>query len=141
VPVRQTRLAIMGGVDRRGAWTVPQHLRCIAILGGVQLDYREARLPAGVVDVSVFALMGGVHIIVPPDLAVEISGSAIMGGFEELDRTPAQPDPDRPTLRIHGFAMMGGVSIETRLVGESSREARRRVRKERKELRRLEGKR
>ena len=144
VPVSQTRFAIMGGVDRRGAWTAPQHLRVIAFMGGVQLDYREARLPPGVVDVSAFAFMGGIHIIVPPDLAVEISGSAIMGGFEELNRTPLQPDPDRPTLRIHGFALMGGVSIETRLPGESSRDARRRARKElkeKRELRRLEDKR
>jgi hypothetical protein len=144
VPARQTRLAILGGVDRRGSWSAPKRMRIVAVMGGVQLDYREARVPAGVVEVSVFALMGGVHIIVPPELAVEISGSAILGGFEELNRTPAQPDPDRPTLRIHGFAMMGGVSIETRLVGESSGDARRRLRKERKEqreLRRLEDKR
>jgi hypothetical protein len=135
---RQTRLAILGGIDRRGSWTAPRRLRIVAIMGGANLDFREARLPPGVVEVSVLALMGGVSIIVPPDLAVEVSGSAILGGFDEVDRTPAQPDPDRPTLQVHGFAMMGGVSIETRLVGESGSEARRRKRKERKALRKLE---
>jgi uncharacterized protein DUF1707/cell wall-active antibiotic response 4TMS protein YvqF len=138
VPERQTRLAIMSGVDKRGAWTAPRSMRVIAIMGGVNLDYREAKVAAGVIDLYIFALMGGVSIIVPPDLAVEVSGSAIMGGFDEIDRAPAQPDPDRPTLRIHGFAMMGGVSIETRLVGESWRDARRRKRAERKALRRAE---
>ncbi len=138
---RQTRVAILGGVHKEGAWTAPRHLRVVAILGGAELDFREARLPPGVVDVSVFAMMGGVHLIVPPDLAVEVSGSAIMGGFDEMERAPVEPDPDRPTLRVHGFAMMGGVAIETRLVGEGEREARKRMRKERKALRRLEGRR
>jgi hypothetical protein len=135
VPARQTRLAIMSGIDRRGGWTTPQHLRVVAVMGGAHLDFREARLPPGVVEISVLAIMGGVSIIVPPELSVEVSGSAIMGGFDEVDRAPTQPDPERPTVRIHGFALMGGVSVETRLVGESGWQARKRKRKERKALR------
>jgi hypothetical protein len=37
-------------------------------------------------------------------------------------------------LRITGFALMGGVSIETRLPGESRRDPKRRIKKERKAL-------
>src|SRR5262249_14786492 len=99
---------------------------------------REARLPPGIVEIRVFALFGGVQIIVPPDLAVEVSGSAIFGGFAEVNRAPPQPDPDRPTLRGDGVAIFGGGQIETRLGGESDRDARRRERKERKALRKLE---
>jgi hypothetical protein len=101
------------------------------------LDFREARLPPGETHVSVFILMGGVQIIVPPELAVETSGMAIMGGFEHLERAPAVADPERPVLRVTGFAMMGGVAVETRLAGESERDARRRRRKELKEQKRL----
>ena len=132
---RQTLLAIMSGTERKGQWLTPRKLRVWAVMGGAELDFREARLPAGVTEVQVFAMMGGVEIIVPPGLAVDVAGSAIMGGFEHLQRTPVQADPDRPLLRVHGFAMMGGVSIETRLPGESERDARRRRRRERKQLR------
>jgi hypothetical protein len=82
----------------------------------------------------VTALMGGLEIIVPPWLAVECDATAIMGGFEEMDRGHGEPDPGRALLRITGFAMMGGVSIETRQPGESSRQARKRVKRERKLL-------
>jgi hypothetical protein len=88
------------------------------------------------VDVSVFAMMGGVEIIVPPELAVDVSGIGVMGGFEQVSRAPMHPDPARPLVRVHGLAFMGGVSVETRLPGESEREARRRERRdERRQLR------
>jgi hypothetical protein len=77
--------------------------------------------------------MGGTEIIVPPGLAVETHGTAIMGGFQEINRAPAQPDPDAPLLRVHGFVMMGGVDIRMQLPGESDRDAGRRQRREHKQ--------
>jgi hypothetical protein len=132
---RRTMVAIMGGFQRNGPWTPPRHLRLVCIWGGAQLDFREARMPEGTTEVSVLAIMGGAQIIVPPGLAVEMDGTAIMGGFEHMERAPVEPDPDRPVLRIRGFVMMGGVAVQTRLPGESERDARRRERKERKQLR------
>jgi hypothetical protein len=134
-PGRKRVVAIMGGVDRKGQWVVPSELRVSAIMGGVDLDFREALIAPGITEVKVHAVMGGVDIIVPPNVAVEAEGFAIMGGFEEMHRAPAAPDPDRPLLRISGFAFMGGVDIETRMPGETWWQARKRARKERKELR------
>ena len=69
-------------------------------------------------------------IIVPPELPVDVSGLAIMGGFGH--RSPATaPRPELPLLRVHGFAMMGGVDVSVRLPGESARDAKRREREER----------
>jgi len=127
-------LAILGGSTRRGAWRVPRHLRVIAVLGGVQLDFRDVVLPPGETHVQVTALLGGVDIIVPPTLAVDAEGSAILGGFDDMGRAPRQPDPDEPLLRISGLAMLGGFSISTRLPGESERQARKRTRREGKQL-------
>lgn len=136
--VRQTEtlVSMLGGSVRRGSWVPPRLLRVVAILGGSELDFRDARMPPGITDVSVFAMMGGVHIIVPPSLSVEVYGTGIMGGFEHMARLPPENDPERPVLRVHGLAFMGGVSVETRLPGESQRAARRRRRRERKEHRR-----
>ena len=39
-----------------------------------------------------------------------------------------------PTLRIRGFAMMGGVGVEVRLPGDTAREAKKQRRLERKGL-------
>lgn len=126
----ETVYAIFGGVDRRGAWTVPRRWRVVAVMGGGLIDLREARFPTGVIDMEVKAVFGGVQIIVPPGLAVEVSGTAIMGGFQNINRAPAHPDPDAPLLRIRGVAIMGGVDITLRLPGESEHQAHRRQRLE-----------
>lgn len=134
-PAKSRRLAIFGGFQRKGAWTCPRQLRIIAAFGGAELDFREAELAPGVTELKITAAFGGVELIVPPTLAVECDASAIFGGFEEIHRAPRAVDPDRPVLRITGFAMFGGVSIETRLPGESRRDARKRDKREAKALR------
>lgn len=131
-----TVLALMGGVERKGAWTPARKNYVIALMGGVELDFRHARIPPGVTELYVLALMGGVEIIVPPGLRVESSGIGIMGGFEHAadsrDRGPATG----PVLRITGAGVMGGVEIVERLPGETARDTRRRVKDERRQLRR-----
>ncbi len=129
-PASRNYFAIMSGVERTGPWRVPETMRLFAVMGGATLDFRDVVLPPGRTQLRVFALMGGVEVIVPPTLAVECEGSGIMGGFESMDRAPVVPDPDRPVLEISGIAIMGGISVETRLPGESARDARRRNRRE-----------
>ena len=133
-PDRRWAVAVMGGVERRGAWRVPQRLKVVCVMGGAELDFRDVALPPGETEVTVVCVMGGAEIIVPPDLAVECDGVAILGGFEHSDRAPARPDPDLPLLRIKGVAFMGGFSIATRLPGESARQARKREKREQKAL-------
>ena len=44
-----------------------------------------------------------------------------------------QPDPNAPTLRVTGVAIMGGVDVTVRHAGETARDARRRRKAERRE--------
>lgn len=129
---RKSMVAILGGASRKGEWTPPQRLNVYSILGGAELDLREAHLPPGVTEIKIYTIMGGTEVIVPPNLAVECDGIAVLGGFETLERSPRTPDPDIPRLKISGLCLMGGLEITTRLPGESARQARRRLKKERK---------
>lgn len=130
----QTLLAFMGGVERRGHWKPARKNIVVAVWGGAVLDFRDVDFPAGETEVFVFAMMGGAEIIVPPGLAVDASGIAIMGGFGHAS-APSRPDPSAPVLRINGVAVMGGVDIIVRHPGETAKDARVRQREERRELR------
>jgi hypothetical protein len=112
--------AFMSGVVRRGKWTVPSRMRAFAWMGGIGLDLREATLTAPVTDIYVFALMGGIEIIVPPNVRLESDGFAIMGGFEDQLKEPASGDPDVPLIRVHGLAIMGGVEARVASSGEKT---------------------
>lgn len=110
---QQIVVAMMGGAERKGVWTPSETNYVVAIMGGSLLDFREAILPAGDTNVVVVAIMGGVEIIVPPDLRVECNGMGIMGAFEHAGQAGGVAQGG-PVLRISGAAVMGGVEIKVR---------------------------
>lgn len=124
-------VAIMGGYRRAGRWKPARNNYSIAIMGGAEIDFREAVMGPGVTELHIFTLWGGVEVIVPPGMNVESHGMGIMGGFEHAPDRP--PDPNAPTLVVSGVALMGGVEITVRHAGESARDARRRRRQERRD--------
>lgn len=134
----QILAAFLGGTGRRGAWTPARQISALAMMGGLEIDFREARFGPGTTDLNVLALMGGVEIIVPPGLRVECEGFGLMGGFDSLDQHADDAGGNRPTLRIRGAAVMGGVEITQRLPGETAKERKRRL-KEEKARKKLSG--
>jgi hypothetical protein len=137
-PTRQERRkirAIMSAFERKGHWVVPRTMHARAFWGAVELDFREASLAPGVTTLEVRVTMGSVELILPPQLAIDVDVSVIMGSCEQRHRAPVQPDPSRALLRVTGRVLMGSVEIFTRLPGESERDARRREKRERKQLR------
>ncbi|MFB9313620.1 DUF1707 SHOCT-like domain-containing protein [Nocardioides plantarum] len=115
----QRHLAIMGGLERKGAWTVPVSMSVTCLMGGADLDLREARWSARECVLTVNAFMGGASIVVGPDVDVVMEGVGIMGGYSGPDprrkhEVEAELTPDSPVLRIKGFAVWGGVSVERR---------------------------
>ncbi len=140
VKERQWIVAVWSGPKRAGPWTPARRTVVTAVQGGAELDFREARLGPGVTEVTALAFMGGIDIIVPPGLQVEVSGVGIMGAFEASDDLTGVIDPAKPILRVSGLAMMGAVEVTMRVQGETSRDAKRRRKLARKELRkRLRG--
>jgi len=138
VKERGWMVAALGGVERKGRWIPARQNYAVAVMGGVNLDFREALLPPGETEVWIFTVMGGAEIIVPPGLTVESDGVAILGSFEHTEDSVLNPDPDAPVLRVRGLAVMGGVEVSIRYPGETPREAKRRrrfARKKQKQLR------
>lgn len=106
--------ALMGSSARKGVWDPPESLYAFALMGGIDLDFREADLLEGTSEVVCLALMGGIKIVVPDDIDVEVNGIGIMGGFDQVSRHASEGHP--PLLRIRGLALMGGVSVKVKPV-------------------------
>jgi hypothetical protein len=137
---REFVVAVMGGSTRTGRWMPARTNYAVALMGGAELDFREAVMGPGVTELSIFAVWGGVDVIVPPGMNVETRGIALMGGFDHDAEGADVPDIDAPTLRISGLAVMGGVGVTVRYPGESASDARRRRKEDRREMRRLRSK-
>ena len=130
-------VGIMGGGTRSGSWTPARNNWAVGVMGGCELDFRDARLGPGVTEVRVLAIMGGVDIIAPPDVQVESSGVGFMGGFDHKPTLTSTTDPEAPVIRVTGLALMGGVGITVRYPGETARDARLRLKAQRKALRQI----
>jgi hypothetical protein len=134
---RQLRV-IMSAIERRGRWTVPRSLDVRVLWGDTQLDFRDASLGPGITTIHVRVFMGNIDVVLPPSLAIEVDVSSFAGAVTERHRVPPDDDPGRPQLRIVGTVRFGNLDITTRLPGESARDAERRERRARKQLRRAE---
>jgi predicted membrane protein len=81
-----------------------------AVMGGADIDLRQARMVTGQADLEVHLLMGGVNLIIPEDWAVDFDGAPIMGSVEDHSRPPA--GEPRGRLRVHGGVIMSSVIIK-----------------------------
>jgi hypothetical protein len=80
-----------------------------AVMGGYELDLRDASIADGAAVLELFALWGGIDVIVPGDWTVENRVSAILGGVED-SRKSIGSDPGK-VLILKGAAVMGGIEI------------------------------
>ena len=105
-------VAIMSGANRTGGWVVPPRYTALALMGGVELDLRQARFSEPQVTIVAIAIMGGISIIAGDDVDLDVSGLAFMGGFDHRAGGPGTPGA--PRVRVTGFALMGGVDVRRR---------------------------
>jgi len=111
----QRAMAILGSVERRGAWVVPAQFSVFCLMGGAELDLREATFSSREVTITVNTFMGGATIIVNPTTRVVVHGTGIMGGYAPpSDDATLRFTADSPTVHVRGVAIMGGVSVERR---------------------------
>ena len=105
-------MAILSGATRKGVWHVEPVMDIVTVLGGVELDFREAVLPGQEVNLTVTCVLGGVEITVPPEMRVIDSGSAVLGGREIAGDSDESRRPDAPVLRISGTCVLGGLEVK-----------------------------
>ncbi len=103
-------LAIMAGVVKGSNSPAFAGGDLTAIMGGCEIDLREASIAPGTEAVfDVFAFWGGIEIRVPEDWTVVSRVTPLMGGLEDKTR-PVAGASKRLVLR--GIAIMGGVGIK-----------------------------
>ena len=110
----------MGGEQRKGRWRPARRTNALSIMGGVDIDLREAELADGA-EILAIPIMGGVTVTVPEGVSVELSGFALMGGNSGPD-DKVLPLPNSPVVRVRAFSLMGGVVVERKKARRRSRD-------------------
>ena len=107
-PVRWM-VAIMSGSHRHGRFRAVGSINAVAIMGGDEIDLREAEIEGGELTLNVFTLMGGANIYIPDSIEVDVGGLSVMGGNTEVGVERLRPGAPRITIRAYN--LMGGATI------------------------------
>lgn len=105
-------VAILSGAERRGRWLVDPEVTVTTVMGGVELDLRQAVLSRREVTINVTNILGGVSVTVPPGVRVISSVTNVLGGctVPSDDAVAA----DAPLIRLTGTVLLGGIDVRRR---------------------------
>lgn len=101
---------VLGGGEFRNKSQDYQGGKVTAVLGGVSLDLRDAKIK-GEARLEVLGIMGGIEIRVPRDWQVISKIAPIVGGVE--NKAESSPDSKSPVLTVVGTVALGGIEIKT----------------------------
>jgi hypothetical protein len=108
---RRWNVAVMGGCTRRGRWRPAPRSIAIAVMGGVDLDLREATIEGDELVITAVAVMGGIDVLVPDGIEVDLGGFALMGGNDHVPGN-APVRAGTPVVRVRAFSLMGGIDVK-----------------------------
>ena len=109
-PSRISSFSLLGGAEHRNKSQDFRGGDAFAMLGGCKLDLRQAAMKDGEAVLDVFAMWGGIEILIPREWHVVIQGAPILGSFE--DKTDVTGSEAGPRLVVRGAVVMGGVEIK-----------------------------
>lgn len=102
--------ALMAGIHRQSTSAEFLGGEVSAIMGGVELDLRHAKIPEGQeAIIDSFAMWGGVEIRVPDHWRVRGNVMPLLGGFDDKTRPTGESGP---VLTVRGTAIMGGIEVK-----------------------------
>jgi predicted membrane protein len=101
--------AVLGGVQQSNNSQDFRGGELSAIMGGCEIDLRQASIGGEEAVISTFAMWGGIKIKVPPAWNVIVQGVPFLGGFDDKSVKPTDPSAKR--LIVKGTAIMGGVEV------------------------------
>jgi predicted membrane protein len=103
--------AILGGLKRVVDTPSFKGGRATAIMGGMEIDFRQAGLDKGQASLELTAIMGRIDLRVPPDWRVVLHGTPLLGAVESK-AAPVPENQAKATLHIRATAIMGGIEIK-----------------------------
>lgn len=104
---------VFGGSEKFIQSDAFQGGRVTCIFGGSNLNLARSKLAKGKMYIDMFAVFGGMKLILPDDWKVKIQVVSIFGGFKD-GRLSSKMDYDNESeLIIKGFVLFGGGEIKS----------------------------
>ncbi|WP_327588260.1 DUF1707 domain-containing protein [Nonomuraea sp. NBC_00507] len=84
----------------------------VSPLFGMEVDVSEAIVPADAEQIKVASLFGGIEVIVPEGVSVELTGFTVFGR-RKVDVYDGEPADSPPVVRVLAYTFFGSVLVRT----------------------------
>ncbi len=101
--------AVLGGVQQSNNSQDFCGGEVSSIMGGCEIDLRQAAIAGEEAVITTFAMWGGIKIKVPVTWNVVVQGIPFLGGYDDKSAKPSDPAVKR--LVVRGTVIMGGVEV------------------------------
>lgn len=105
-------VSVFGDVARSGSWRAEGTMRPVSVFGDVELDLRQATLPAGQAEIRATSPFGNIEVLVPSGVEVDVSIFTLFGS-KKIAVSEGLRTASTPVLRIRAFSLFGTVRIWT----------------------------
>ena len=107
------QIAIFGGFKRRFTAKNFRGGSVMAVMGGYEIDLRQAGIEGDSATIDATSIMGGGEIKVPDNWRISIDGIGLFGAYvDETHQLAATDATPQKHLIVKGIAFMGGVVIK-----------------------------
>ena len=69
-----------------GGWAVDEDSVISTVVGDIVLDLRDAQLPEGETELTLLCWLGAIHVRVPSEFGLDVTGQSIVGSVDVLGR-------------------------------------------------------
>ncbi|MDL4818703.1 DUF1707 domain-containing protein [Actinomadura opuntiae] len=110
---------IISSLVRKGRWVVGSEYRATAVIGSGVVDLREAQFTGPETTIRISAWLSTIYVVVPENVEVRVSGSGVIGGFEQDRESTGHGATHRVT--VTGVAVCSTVRVVHRLPANQER--------------------
>ena len=106
-------IAILGGFKRRITSKKFKGGSVLSVMGGFQIDLRQADMEGDTATIEAMSFMGGGEIKVPDEWLVSMEGISLFGAFvDETDQQPPTVTGTQKKLIMKGASLFGGIVVK-----------------------------
>jgi predicted membrane protein len=82
------------------------------VLGDIDLDFRQATMPAGQIAINALAPFGNIDVLVPDGVQVDVGGFTLLGG-KKMTVGEATAKESAAVITARGFSLFGSVKVSS----------------------------
>jgi hypothetical protein len=103
-------VSMFASTKRDGRIRVRRRVRCVTMLGNIDLDLRQATLEGDVITIVAIGILGTIDVYVPEGVEVDFHGAAI-GGHKRAHGSDPPPRAGTPLVRIFAISVFAGIDV------------------------------